>query len=100
MTEYTLNQLSSFQLAELAYTSATYIAVITQSSVKIELHYIKGYFIEITYKASKRLEKPQQWQLYAANHFPDTPVNTHYLTIYLDQVSTPISKDSSHFDPI
>ena len=91
MTEYALNQLPAPQLAELALSSATFIAVVTGSSVKIELYYLKGHFIELSFYARKRPGEAAQWRLYSANHFPDIPASTKYLTIYLEQTELLIS---------
>ncbi len=49
MTEYALNQLTYAQLAKLAFTSATCLAVTVQSSVRLELYYVGGHFIELSY---------------------------------------------------
>ena len=91
MTEYALNRLTSNQLAELAFTSATFLAEVAQPSVKIELYYIKGHFIEISYSAKVRPGNPAQWRLYTANHYPDVPASTKYLTIYLKSLKLPVA---------
>ena len=91
MTEYALNRLPSPQLAELALSSATFLAAVTLPSVKIELYYLKGHFIELSFYARKRPGEPAQWRLYLANHFPDVPASTKYLTIYLEQTEPLIS---------
>lgn len=83
MTEYALNQMTPSKLAELALSSATFVAVVTQLSVKLELYYLNGYFIEISYSFRKLPGQSAQWRLYSANHFPDVPDSTKYLTIYL-----------------
>lgn len=85
MTEYALNQLPASQLAELALSSATFIAVVARSSVKIELYYLKGHFIELSFYTRKQPGVDAKWRLYSANHFPDVPASTKYLTIYLEQ---------------
>lgn len=90
MTEYALNQLAPSKLAELAFTSATFVADVTQSSAKLELYYLNGYFIEISYSPKKRPGQPAEWRLYSANHFPDVPASTKYLSIYLQQIELPV----------
>ncbi|WP_460906496.1 hypothetical protein [Spirosoma areae] len=87
MTEYALNRLTSRQLAQLAFNAATLIAVATELSVKLELYYIEGYFIEVSYSLKKLSDKPAQWRLYSANHYPDVPASTKYLTIFLQPIS-------------
>ena len=90
MTEYALNQMPPSKLAEFALSSATFVAVVTQSSVKLELYYLNGYFIEISYSFRKRSGQTPQWRLYSANHFPDVPDSTKYLTIYLESIKLPV----------
>lgn len=86
MNEYALNRLTVHQLAELALKSATFLAVVTRSAVKMELYYLNGHFIEVCYRSDTLPEQPAQWYLYSANHFPDTPSSSKYLTIYLQQI--------------
>ena len=90
MTEYMLNRLTSNQLAEYAFVSATFLADVVRSSVKIELYYIKGHFIEISYSTKVRSGNSSQWRLYSANHYPDSPASTKYLTIYLKSFKLPV----------
>ncbi|WP_420147551.1 hypothetical protein [Spirosoma sp.] len=86
MNEYTLNRLSTYQLAEFALRSATLLATVTRPTAKMELYYINRHFIEICYSSYKVPGQPAQWRLYSANHFPDDPSSTEYLTIYLQQI--------------
>ena len=90
MTEYALNQMPPSKLAEFALNSATFVAVVAKSSLKLELYYLNGYFIEISYSLKKRPGQTPQWQLYSANHFPDVPDSTKYLTIYLEPIKLSI----------
>ena len=90
MTEYTLNRLTSTQLADFATASATFLAVVIQSSVKLELYYTRGHFIEISYCAKERPGQSTQWRLYSANHYPDVPASTKYLSIYLTSFKLPV----------
>ncbi|UFH53345.1 hypothetical protein [Spirosoma sp. KNUC1025] len=89
MNEYTLNRLTPNQLAELANSSATFLITLTRVSVKIDLYHIRGHFIEVSYSAKKLPGGSVQWQLYSANHYPDSPANTKYLAIYLHQIELP-----------
>lgn len=78
------------QLAELAYQTASHITSVTRKSVKLELYYLKGHFIEISYSINKTSDCDSFWRLYSVNHYPDTPEATKYLTIYLQQISLQI----------
>lgn len=89
MTEYALNHLTPTKLAELAFSSATFLAVVARAAVKLELYYLDGYFIELCHTFKKRSGQPTQWRLYSANHFPDVPESTKYLSIYLKQIELP-----------
>ncbi|MBD2755511.1 hypothetical protein [Spirosoma validum] len=92
MSEYTLNQLTTYQLAELALKSATFLAVVTRSTAKMELYYLNGHFIEINYCLNTPTKQSGQWRLYSANHFPDDPSSAKYLTIYLKQIELVIDR--------
>lgn len=91
MTEYALNQLTYAQLAKLALTSATCLAVAIQTSIKLELYYVGGHFIELSYSLKAGQEASAQWRLYSANHYPDVPASTKYLAIYLDCFELPVN---------
>ena len=91
MPEYALNQLTYAQLAKLALTSATSIAVAVEASVKLELYYLEGHFIELSYSLKEGPGSAAKWRLYSANHYPDVPASTKYLTIYLDCFELPVS---------
>lgn len=86
MSEYTLNRLTTEQLAELAFRSATFLATVTRSAAKMELYYLDGHFIEVNYCVDTLSEQLGLWQLYSANHFPNDPSSAKYLTIYLQQI--------------
>lgn len=83
MAQFVLNQLNASQLAKLAVTSGTFLAKVVQSSVKTELYYVRGHFIEINYCSKRFLGYPFQWRLCFAIHFPNIPASTPYLTPYL-----------------
>lgn len=82
MTEYALNKLDIMQLVELACSTGTFLAVFETPTFKIELYHTGGHFVEISYS----LKKSSEWRVYAANHFPDGPGSTKYLSLYLDQI--------------
>lgn len=91
MDEYALNRLTSDQLAELALTSATLLVAISEPTVKLELYYLNRHFVEVTYCLNTFPGQSAQWRLYSANHFPDEPSSTKYLTIYLQQIKLSIN---------
>ena len=91
MNEYTLNQLTVSQLAEFARTSTLFLAVARCRSAKMELYYVEGQFIELSYCLKKQPDQLADWRLYSANHFPNTSASTKYLEIYLRQIRLPIS---------
>lgn len=86
MTQSVLNQLNGSQLTKLAITSGTFLAKVVQSSVKTELYYLQGHFIEVNYCSKKFLGYPFQWRLCFAIHYPDIPASTPYLTLYLERI--------------
>ena len=86
MPEYILNRLNPSQLAGLAVTSATLLAVLTRPSVKVELYYLEGHFIEISYCVAKRPDHSAPWRIYSANHYPDGPISTKYLAFFARHV--------------
>ena len=86
MTQSVLNQLNASQLAKLTINSGTFLAKVVQSSVKTELYYFQGHFVEISYCSKRFLVYPFQWRLCFAIYFPDSPVSTPYLTLYLKPV--------------
>ena len=92
MIEYTLNQLTGKQLTELALNSAAFLAEVTRLSFKFGLYYFEGHFIEVSYRKKRLANKVVQWRICTVNHFPDTPENTHYLTIYLTQIKLPVGE--------
>lgn len=92
MIEHTLNQLTKKQLTELALNSAALLAEVTQLSFKLGLYYFEGHFIEVSYRKKMLTNKAAQWRICTVNHFPDTPENTHYLTIYLTQIKLPVGQ--------
>ncbi|GAB3947035.1 hypothetical protein GCM10028805_18540 [Spirosoma harenae] len=91
MNESALNQLTVSQLADFARSSTLFLAATHCRTAKLELYYIEGQFIELSYRLKKLSQQPADWQLYSANHFPNTSANTKYLHIYLRQIQLPIS---------
>lgn len=91
MTEYALNKFSTAQLAEFAYTSATFLTVVESSTVKIELYHTGSHFVELSYSLRKKMSQKQGWKLYSANHYPDAPSSTKYLALFLDQIELSIN---------
>ena len=87
MTTSRLNQLSAAQLAAVAAGPATFIAQVVQGSARLELYYIAGHFIELGYYSKRFLGFSYQWRLCFANHFPNSPASTPYLTIYLPSIT-------------
>ncbi|MFD2569456.1 hypothetical protein ACFSUS_02350 [Spirosoma soli] len=85
ITEYALNRLTTPQLARFASSHATLLANVERPTFKLALYHLEGHFVEIGYCAKKQADSPS-WELYSANHFPDTPANTKYLNIYLKQI--------------
>lgn len=92
MTEYNLNKLTRRKLINLAFTSAAFLAEVTQPAFKLELYYFEGHFIEVSYRKKKPVNEAVHWQICTVNHFPDSPDNTNYLTIYLTQITLPVGK--------
>lgn len=90
MTNSRLNQLSAAQLATLATRSATFVAQVNQASARLELYYVADHFIELGYSPKRFLGYPFQWRLCFANHFPNSPASTPYLTVYLPSITLPI----------
>ncbi len=86
MNEYALNQLNTVQLAEYAFSSATFLASVNKPALKIELYHTTGHFIEISYLLKSIPGHAPQWQLYTSNHYPDTPASTKYLNLYLKHI--------------
>ncbi|GAB4022656.1 hypothetical protein [Spirosoma koreense] len=86
MTAFTLNRLTPFQLARLAYSTATFLTTVARPACKIELYYLEGYFIELSYRLTDQTENDSQWELHAANHYPDLPASTTWLTIYMHPI--------------
>ncbi len=92
MTEYALNKFNTTQLAEFAQSSATFLTAVESSTVKIELYHTGSHFVELSYSLRKKVgQRKHEWKLYSANHYPDAPSSTKYLTLYLDQIKLSIS---------
>lgn len=86
MTEYQLNQLTTAQLAEFACSRATFLIAVDHPPVKIELYHTGSHFVEVSYALRRKANQNAEWQLYCANHYPDAPASTKYLTLYLDKI--------------
>jgi hypothetical protein len=86
MTEYALNRFNTTQLAEFAHSSAMYLTTVESSTVKIDLYHTERHFVEISYSLRKGMDGKHNWKLYSANHYPDAPSSTKYLTFFLDQI--------------
>ena len=81
MAEYELNQLTTAQLIDFTQHEGTFLIATRHDNVESELYYVRGHFIEISYLLKKAAKGKEEKQIYCANHYPNTPFCTKYLTL-------------------
>lgn len=90
MAEYELNQLTSTQLIALAQHEGIFLIATRDAKVEYELYYVRGHFVEVSFLLKKMAKGEVKRQFYCANHFPNTPFGTKYLSLYLDEIHLPV----------